>query len=127
MSERDHQAALFRFARMQEAVFPEWKMLLHVPNGAHLAGGKISGWKLKQEGVKNGVPDITLQVPRGRYAGLWIELKNDKPKGVVSVEQKAWIAALREHGYAATVCFGWLEARDVIERYLALDAARVAA
>ena len=32
--------------------------------------------------------------------------------------QKEWLKALDEEGYATKVCRGWLEAREVIEKYL---------
>lgn len=48
--------------------------LLHaIPNG-----GKrdiVTAAKLKNEGVKRGVPDLFLPVARGGYHGLYIELK----------------------------------------------------
>ena len=39
-------------------------------------------------------------------------------KNKPSNEQKEWINSLQEEGYAACVCYGWLEAREVIEKYL---------
>ena len=53
---------------------------------------------------------------RGKYHGLYIEMKAGKNKP--SKEQKEWINSLQEEGYAACVCYGWLEAREVIEKYL---------
>ena len=44
---------------------------------------------LKKEGVKRGVPDICLPVSRGKYHGLYIEMKAGKNKP--SKEQKEWI------------------------------------
>lgn len=128
MSEADHQAALMRWARTQEAMRPELKLLYAVPNGAAFGGSgedrkgaRITGWKAKQQGLKPGVPDLCLPVARGGDHGLYIEMKNDKPKGVLTNEQKAWIGALLEQDYAAVVCYGWDEARAVIEQYLAKE------
>ena len=39
-------------------------------------------------------------------------------KNKPSKEQKEWINSLQEEGYVACVCYGWLEAREVIEKYL---------
>ncbi len=116
MSEHLHQAALFRWARTQVVLIPELALLFAIPNGG--VRNKVTGWKLKQEGVTRGIPDICLPVARGGYHGLWIELKNDEPKGVVSAEQAAWITALRAEGYCALVCFGWDQARESISEYL---------
>ncbi len=118
MSEANHQAALFRWARMQEVMQPELKLLHAIPNGAYFGGSKWTGWRMKQEGLKPGVPDVCLPVPRGAYHGLYIELKNDKPKGYATQEQKIWLASLTEQGYATLVAYGWQEARMAIEGYL---------
>ena len=40
--------------------------------------------------------------------------------GSPTQEQKAWIAALTEQGYAAQVCVGSEEAKETIEQYLRL-------
>lgn len=120
MSEADHQAALMRWARTQEATVPELKMLFCIANGGY-ALSKASAWHLKQRGVRPGVPDLCLAVARGGYHGLYVEMKDEDPKKTrTSPEQKAWIEALRRHGYAAIVCLGWIAAKTKIERYLAL-------
>ena len=72
--------------------------------------------RLKKEGVKAGVPDIGLPVPRGAYHGLYIELKVGKNK--TSLKQKEWISMLKEQGYFVEVCYGWIAAKEVIENYL---------
>lgn len=117
MSEAAHGAALMRWVRMQEVAHPELKLFFHVPNGG--ARAKRTAWQLKQEGVKSGVPDYWLPVPRRGLHGLVIELKNDKPKGVLSPEQKTWLEALAGQGFCACVCYGWTEAMDVLTGYLA--------
>jgi len=40
-------------------------------------------------------------------------------KGRTSPAQKEWIKLLRENGYEAEVCYGAIEAIDLIEKYLA--------
>ena len=52
--------------------------------------------------------------------GLYIELKQPK-KGKLQKNQKEWLHALEKQGYSAKVCYGWLEAREVIEIYLSLN------
>ena len=122
MSERQHQVALFSWANAQEAAHPELRLLYASTNGAHLGGNRrYTGWRMKQEGMKPGVPDVCLPVARGSCHGLYIELKNDKPKGVLSPEQRAWIAALADEGYLAEVCYGWLPAKDLIMDYLTTE------
>lgn len=72
--------------------------------------------KMKAMGYSRGFPDIFIYEPRGNFHGLAIELK--KEKGKVTPEQKYWILELSKRGYYALVCFGSVQARDVIEKYL---------
>lgn len=114
--EHDHQVALFRWAAIHEKVRPELKMLFAVPNGGHRH--KAVAGKLKAEGVKAGVEDVFLDVARGGYHGLRIEMKAGKNKP--TLEQKDWMARHNAEGYLAIICYGWEEAKKVIERYLDL-------
>jgi len=120
MSEAQHQTALFDWAERCKARWPELEMLFAVPNGG--SRHKIEASRLKRQGVKAGVADIFLDVARQGYHGLRIELKRPaeggKRKGTVSVEQKEWIERWLQHGYFACVCYGWDEARTVIENYI---------
>jgi hypothetical protein len=68
-------------------------------------------------GVKSGVPDLFLPVPRGKYHGLWIEMKRTED-GKVSENQKWWIGALNKLGYRAEVCYGAEQAIKLLTEYL---------
>jgi hypothetical protein len=118
--EHRHQVVLFQWAAMAAQTRPELGMLFAIPNGGHRHPAVAA--KLKAEGVRAGVPDICLPVPRGPYHGLWIELKapggQGSRKGAVSPEQAAWIERLEAHGYWATACWGWESAREEIINYL---------
>ncbi len=114
MSEHEEQKALFRWAEVAQYRHPELALLYAIPNGGHRH--KAVAAKLKAEGVRKGVPDICLPVPRGRWHGLYIEMKT--PTGTVRLEQKRWLSALRSQGYDAVVCRGWESARRFIEEYL---------
>ena len=113
-SESQEQKALFQWASLAEQQYSELKLLHHVPNGG-LRDARTAV-NLKREGVKRGVPDISLPVARGKYHGLFIEMKVGNNK--LTKEQQQWFKALEEEGYATHVCYGWLEAREVIEKYL---------
>ena len=118
-SESSHQIALFMWASLpeQQIAYPMLKYMFAIPNGGKR--DKITGAKLKAEGVKPGVPDIMLPVPISGYHGLFIELK--KPiKGKVSEAQEPWHEVLRALGYRVCVCYGWAEAKEAIIRYLSL-------
>lgn len=120
MSEAAEQRALFQWAALQAKARPELALLLAIPNGG--ARHKATAGKLKAEGVKAGVPDVCLPVAKGVHGSLWIELKRPKapgkPRGRISEAQQWWIGNLQAHGQLAAVCFGWLEAKDLIEAYM---------
>jgi hypothetical protein len=103
-----------RAVRLAEAGKPELRLLFAVPNGGDR--NPIVAAKMKAEGVRPGVPDYLLPVPRGEYIGLAIELKS--LTGYASREQKDWIEALRAHGWRAEVCRGWQAAWDVLNDYM---------
>lgn len=117
MTEAQEQRFLFQWAGLAEQQYPELKLLHHIPNGGKRDARTAAN--LKKEGVKAGVPDMCLPVARGQYHGLYIELKTKK--GKVQKNQKEWLSALNKEGYATKVCYGWLEAREVIESYLSLN------
>ena len=73
---------------------------------------------LKQQGVKSGVPDLCLPVPRGRYHGLYIEMKTES--GHTTAVQEWWGERLQAQGYAWRVCHGWQAAVALLEWYLQL-------
>lgn len=113
-TEHQEQVALFQWAGISERAYPELALLHAVPNGGsrHPAEAK----NLKAAGVKPGVPDICLPVPRGKYHGLYIELKS--AKGKLSEYQEKWISDLKGQGFRAVCCFGFEEARSIIMNYL---------
>lgn len=113
-SEHQHQANFFHWAALNEKKYPELALLYAVPNGGHRH--VLVARKLKAEGVKAGVPDIHLPVPRGKYAGLWIEMKAGKNKPTPA--QVYWHALLREVGHRVEVCYSWPSAANVVEKYI---------
>ena len=114
MSESTEQQALFEWAEFASKKTPELKLLFAIPNGGkrHIS----TAARLKKEGVKPGVPDVCLPVPKGKYHGLYIEMKIDKNKP--SENQKWWIEQLRLRGYRVEVCYGWGEAVKVVTDYM---------
>lgn len=94
--------------------------LYHVANGGNRNLREAA--RLKRMGVRPGVHDYHLPVPRGIYHSLYVELKPDV-KGYypnVSTEQIKWRRLMRNMGNAAYIIKGWEKAFDVMQRYLNL-------
>ncbi len=115
--EAAEQEALFRWAHFMQAKYPEIELLFHIPNGG--SRNRMEAANLKKQGVKAGVPDLFLPVPRGSYHGLFIELKYGK--NTPSENQEKWLKKLNDQGYAAVICYGWTEAAALIETYLKMS------
>lgn len=112
--ESGQQEALFSWAGYQAGRMPELEYLHHVPNGGKR--DKATAMALKRQGVKAGVPDISLPAVRYGYHGLYIELKAGK--NTTTDSQKRWLEYLRQQGYYTAVCYGWKAAAELIEKYL---------
>ena len=84
-----------------------------VPNGGHR---NISvARKLKMEGVKSGIPDITL-IFNGRYYG--IEVKKPKTvtaKGTLSLNQKTRIAQIQSCGGVVGLAYSVSDVQDLLQ------------
>lgn len=114
-SEAQEQATLFSWAELMSNRDPRFCLMHHVPNGGSRNAAEARN--LKRQGVKSGVPDICFPVPSNGYHGLYIELKRTHG-GRLSKEQVEWIRELNLMGYLAVVCYGFEDAKGVIERYL---------
>lgn len=110
---------------LNNPVVPELKWLHHIPNGG--ARGEdartraIRGNALKAEGVKAGVLDLCLPVKRGKYSGLYIEMKKPGKLSTVSAEQREFKAFVESQGFATGVCDDYKQAIALIEEYLSFD------
>lgn len=114
-TEAQEQRDLFRWAAYQTGKYPELRLMFHVPNEGKRS--IVTGARMVGEGMKRGVPDICLPVPRGKYHGLFIELKRTRNYRV-SADQERWLADLSRQGYKAVMCRGWGEASRTIVDYL---------
>lgn len=92
---------------------PKWA-LFAIPNGS--ARNEFTGVVLKREGVRAGIPDLFLAVPRGNRSGMFIEMKT--AVGKLSEEQAAIIPVLETLGYSTVICRGSSEAIKFIQAYL---------
>ena len=89
-----------------------------IPNGGRR--DPLEAKRLKDEGVRAGVPDIFIAEPRGPYHGLYVEMKRIKGS-VTSKAQIECMGILEDKGYLCVVCKGFKEAKEVFHEYLNLS------
>lgn len=121
MTELQHQQTVIKWSQQPliRGEWPELKLLYHVPNERNCTPAQ--GEQLKRAGVKRGVPDLCLPIPKGDYHGLYIEMKTEV--GKTSPDQDWWIEQLKMQGYYVGVCHGWRSAIKIIEWYMKLGGA----
>lgn len=125
--EEAHGIALMDWIQLAKGAHPDLGKLYHVPNGG--ARNEREGARLKAQGVRKGQLDYNLDVGRGGYFGLRIELKathaelGRKPK--VSPEQQAIARELAGDNYLVVVCYGWEQARESLLAYVVRPRTRV--
>jgi len=126
------------------APMPELHLFHAIPNGG--ARDKITAAKLKAEGVKAGVLDTFLPVPKPYvvpahvealeggamvpeqtywYMGLYVEFKEPNRKthkeGGMSQAQIDFAEAVRAQGYCVRVAYSWREAANIVMAYYGVD------
>lgn len=118
--EHAEQVSLMQWWSLQCRRFgiPE-QLLFAIPNGGQR--NIITAKRMKDEGVRAGIPDLFLAVPRGKFHGLFVEMKKTRG-GVVSDAQKACMQMLSNNGYCVTVCHGFMDAQEAVKGYLSLVA-----
>lgn len=115
MTEAQEQELLFEWAELKSGMYPDLRLMFHIPNGG--SRNVIEGKNLKRQGVKKGVPDIFLPVPRWGWHGLFIEMKK-ADGGRPTPEQREYLNELNDRGYCAEICHGFGEASKFILDYL---------
>lgn len=111
--EDDEARALIQWADMHPVIRGR---LVHVANGGKR--NYVTAAILKALGVRAGYPDYLLDIARGQYHGLRIELKAQRPHDApVTAYQREWLMTLAREGYACCIARGWDEARAAIEAY----------
>ena len=91
-------------------------LLYHVPNGGKR--GKVEAARFKAMGVQRGVSDLCLDVARGGFHGLRIEMKKISGDSRQSEEQREWQEAVEAQGYKYAVCRSLDEFITIVESYL---------
>ena len=116
MSESKHQKALISWwdsVGHKQFNLP-FNALFAIPNGG--ARNAITGANLKREGVRAGVWDLRLEVPRNGFNGMYIEMKYGKNK--LTPDQVEFQLIANNAGALTIVCYDWIDAKVAIEKYL---------
>ena len=90
------------------------RLLFAVPNGG--SRHKIEAANMKRQGVKRGIADVILQVPKKGYASLCLEFKT--PTGRQSDEQKEYQRQVEMAGSKYVVVRSVQQAIKVVSEYL---------
>ena len=112
--EHQEQSAFFHWVKINERIYPELRCCFAIPNGGHRHIAVAV--KLKAEGVKSGIPDIFFAAAKGKYHGLFLEMKAGKNKP--TRQQQDMMQMLWKQGYMCAVAYGWEQARDITMDYL---------
>lgn len=89
------------------------KFVLHFPNE-----GKRTcrfGKLLKDMGMRAGVSDLFIAIPRHGFCGAWIELKSKN--GRVNSSQKDFLSDMESQGYFTKVCRSIEDSIEIINWY----------
>lgn len=84
----------------------------------------LQGHRLKKMGLRPGASDLFISYPSKSYAGLYLEVKRDKKYTVSEQSTPSWIAQtefqrkVKSVGFDAHFCYGWLEGKRIVEKYL---------
>lgn len=108
--EKDEQIKLCAWLKRKNIFF------FAIPNGG--SRNYLEAVALKKSGLLAGVPDLCVPIPSCGHHSLYIELKRRTKYAKVSDEQKEVIGRLNELGHLAVVCYGFDEAKQVVEDYL---------
>ncbi len=101
------------YERMEQVIGLVWlacndrkayMMTTATPMGGYRPSG--AGGQMKGEGAKSGYPDLLIDVPRGGYHGLRIEMKRFDKTANASDDQLRWLNDLATEGYRAILCRG---------------------
>lgn len=118
-SEDSELIAFFDYIRWQETLNPILSVIFHVENERKCSWAQ--GLIRKKKGVRAGVPDIIVPIPKGPFHGLFIELK--LPGRKPTVTQQEYMIKLYTLGYCVKIAYSAEQAISILKEYLELEAA----
>lgn len=113
--EADIQSEFFKQVKLFFPQIPD-KMIFAVPNGG--SRNKLEAINLKRQGVKPGVSDVILLIPKGGFASLCMEFKTKT--GRQSKEQKEFQKQAQMCGSRYVIVRSVKEAIEKMQEYLKL-------
>lgn len=123
MSESDHQITVVDWYKLTYPAFAGCIMAF-VNERTKMKNTPKYVWanylkKLARTGMKKGVSDLFIAVPRGTYHGLFIEMKDvGKTYSSVTKDQREHIGLMRLMGYRAEWAPGADKAMEIIAEYM---------
>ena len=123
-TEHGHQCAIIQWTVIKGLAsdgrpIEDLDLLFAIPNGGDRNVSVAAS--LKAEGVRSGVPDLCWPVPRGQFAGLYLELKVPKHYGTKSGgrsdNQIKWQKRLLAQRYAVVTAYGWQAGVTALVQY----------
>nr|DAY32425.1 MAG TPA: Nuclease [Caudoviricetes sp.] len=123
MSELELQIAIADYLRLR---YPDILFHSDFGSGVHLTVRQAVIQK-RQNGGRRGYPDLFVAEPRGKYHGLYIEIKKDGEKLTKKdgswrtphiAEQAKMLEKLRQAGYKAEFGIGFEGCKKIIDDYL---------
>lgn len=133
-TEHIQQASFFSWLEAHGQMVPLLRLWYAIPNGVHTQAVEYRNRdgervryspairKLKEEGLKCGVPDCFWPVARRNFHGLYLEFKLNRND--LTPDQREMRFALETEGYAVHTCWDWTEAARLAIWYAQLRVGR---
>lgn len=109
-SETQIHLAVMKWVRLHPKISP---YVIHIPNEGKRS--QRTGRLLKNMGMRSGVSDLFIALPRNGYHGAWIELKTDK--GKVQPSQIEFLEDMKSSGYFVEITRGFDATVMAIKNY----------
>lgn len=110
LSEKLIHKAVMQWVRLHKDIAP---YIFHIPNEGKR--DKHYGLLLKRMGMKSGVFDIFIMMPRHGYGGAWIELKREN--GKMTSAQKQFELEAQSQNFFTAMCPSIDSAIEMIDWY----------